>query len=381
MLHLHCNELEIFFAHAEGCDHIHTHYSKSDGESNHSDNSWSYVIFPRLLIGVIILFSAEVLSGASLQVGLWHPWTWLVTYWLYFAHFFFFTTLAIKTGKTSLWALYLWGVLFGLYESWITKVIWYGYSGDGIFAIGSIGPYGYSEISMVFIFHPIMSFIFPLAVSCVIYPQLRRWFPDLAWFTQRSKGAYMFQVYLVFTFATIIGMNSGGPFNLTLNLVVIFVILRVLTWLALSGVSNNYKSSILVFGNRGFLGLCFYLVLLYGVSYVYLRPEGLPSIQIQLLTFVFYALVIAGLWLHRSRQPQLSITMEVEERELRSIKISYALVLGLGFFFSFFYNAPELFTLIIVSFIIWTPLGLLLTTFALIKGVWERFFGVRTRYN
>ena len=76
------------------------HYLKPEKESNRSDSSWSHVIFPRLLIGVIVLICAEVFSGASLQVGLWHPWTWLVTYWLYFAHFFFFTTLAVHTGKT-----------------------------------------------------------------------------------------------------------------------------------------------------------------------------------------------------------------------------------------------------------------------------------------
>jgi hypothetical protein len=318
-----------------------------------------------------------VFSGASLQVGLWHPWTWLVTYWLYFAHFFFFTTLAIRTGKTSLWALYLWGVLFGLYESWITKVIWNGYRGDGIFAMGSIGPYGYSEISMVFIFHPVMSFIIPLAVSCVIYPQLRRLFPDLAWFTQRSKGAQAFQVYLVFTFATIIAMNSGGPFNLVLNLVIIFVLIRVLASLALSGSSSSYGSSIVVFGHRGFVGLCIYLVLLYGVSYFYLRPEGLPSVPVQFSTFFFYALVIGGLWLHRARQHQLSTTVEVEQRELKSVKILFTLILGIGFFFSFFFKAPELFTLLMVSFLIWTPLGLFLTAVAILKGVWERSSGDR----
>lgn len=70
----------------------------------------------------------------------------MVTYCLYFAHFFFFTTLAVRTGKTSLSSLYLWGVLFGLYGASITKVIWYGYSGDGKMVLGSIGPYGFSEI-------------------------------------------------------------------------------------------------------------------------------------------------------------------------------------------------------------------------------------------
>jgi hypothetical protein len=177
------------------------HFLNPEEGSNRTENQLSGNIFPRLFIGLIVFTCAEVFSGASLQVGLWHPWTWIVTYWLYLAHFFFLISLAIRTGKTSIWALYLWGVIFGLYESWITKVIWYGYSGDGNFAIGNIGPYGYSEISMVFIFHPVMSFIVPLAVSCVIYPQLRRCFPDLAWLTGRSKGARAVQIYLVVNLA------------------------------------------------------------------------------------------------------------------------------------------------------------------------------------
>ena len=38
------------------------------------------------------------LFGRSLGIGLWHPWTLVVTYWPYFAHFFF-TTLAIRTWQ------------------------------------------------------------------------------------------------------------------------------------------------------------------------------------------------------------------------------------------------------------------------------------------
>ena len=74
------------------------------------------VVFARLLVGLIVFICAEVFSGASLGMGLWHPWTLLLTYWLYFAHFFLLTTLAIRTGRTSLSSLYLWGVLFGLYD-------------------------------------------------------------------------------------------------------------------------------------------------------------------------------------------------------------------------------------------------------------------------
>ena len=79
------------------------------------------MVFARILVGLIVLICAGVFSGASLRMGLWHPWTLLLTYWLYFAHFIFLTTLAVRTGRTSLSSLYLWGVLYGLYESWITR--------------------------------------------------------------------------------------------------------------------------------------------------------------------------------------------------------------------------------------------------------------------
>jgi hypothetical protein len=257
------------------------------------------VVFARLLVGLIVFICAEVFSGASLGMGLWHPWTLLLTYWLYFAHFFLLTTLAVRTGRTSLSSLYLWGVLFGLYESWITKVIWSGYNGDGKFAMGHIGPYGFSEISMVFIYHPVASFILPLAVACLLCPPLRRLFPDLAWFTRKTWGARIVQVYLVFSFAPTMAMNSGGTRNLALNLLFAIILLLALLRLARPALSSSDGRPIVAFGRRGFAGLCVYLALLYAVGYVALRPEGRPSVGVQLFTFVFYGLAIAGLWLHR----------------------------------------------------------------------------------
>ena len=346
-----------------------TPQSKPALEDGPSGTSRSGVVFPRLLIGLVILICAEVFSGASIQVGLWNPWTWVVTYWLYFAHFFFFTTLAVRTGRTSLWSLYLWGVLFGLYESWITKVIWHGYGGDGKFAMGSIGPYGYSEISMVFIFHPVASFLLPLAVACLLCPPLRRLFPDLAWFTARSKAARVVQVYLVLSLATVLAMNSGGPLNLAGNLAFVLILLLVLSRLARSGLSSSDGRRIVVFGRWGFAGLCMYLILLYGVTYPLLRPDGLPSAPVQLLTFVFYALAIAGLRLHRRREPLPGTAVEVEGRELRLVKILFGLLLALALVLSIFTGSPVLFLPVVLTLIAWPPLGFLLTAVALVKGV------------
>jgi len=368
--------------------------SEPDGVS--PDQRTSGVVAARLLIGLIVLVCAEVFSGASLGMGIWNPFVWTMTYWLYFAHFFFFTTLAVRTGRTSFWSLYLWGVLFGLYESWITKVIWYGYGGDGKLALGHFGPYGFAELSMAFIFHPVMSFLLPLAVACLLCPPLRRLFPDLAWFTGKSLGARLVQVYLVFSLAPIVGMNSGGPNNsiaraaaffasrfpilginsggpvsLALNVALIIGLLWSFSRLARPALADSSGRSIVVFGRRGFVGLCLYLALLYGLTYFKLRPEGLPSVRVQLLTLAIYALVILGLRLHNPREPLHLKVVDVEPRELRLAMGVFAWVIGLGFVFSFVARHPLIFVPFILNSVVWTFLGFLLTGFALWQGFSE----------
>jgi hypothetical protein len=323
------------------------------------------------LIGWIILICAEVFSGASLGTGLWHPFTLIVTYWLYFAHFFFFTTLATRTGRTSLPSLYLWGVLFGLYESWITKVIWSGYGGDGKLAMGRIGPYGFSEISMVFIYHPVASFILPLAVACILCPPLRRLFPDLAWFTSQGKWARMAGIYMMVSFGIVMGMNSGGPVNLAKNVAVMLAVLLTLSWLARPGLAAPDGRPIVAFGRWGFYGLCLYLALLYRVMYVKLRPDALPSVRVQLLTFVFYAVAIAGLWRHRRREPLPEKAIAVDAGERKTVITWFALVFVLGFLVSLLPRGPMVWVPFLLIVAVWPVAGFILTGIALWAGTRE----------
>ena len=324
--------------------------------------------WPRLLIGLTVLISAEVFSGASLKNGLWHPWTLLVTFWLYFAHFFFFTTLAVRTGRTSFWSLFLWGVLFGLYESWITKVIWHGYEGDGKFVLGSLGPFGFSEISMVVLFHPIMSFVLPLVVACAWFPSLKPSFPDLDWFTSSRKLARITRAFLMINFGLIVAMNSGGPLNLLLNLAFAVAIFIVFWRLSVRSFSLPDARAIVVFGRRGFAALSLYLLVLYGLAYFYLRPDGLPSIPIQLLTAAFYGIPIAGLWLQRRRTAATVPERADGGSELKVILRVAVGVLSLGLVLSLFRHSPAVFLPVVAGFVIWTPLGLALVVIALVKG-------------
>ena len=326
------------------------------------------MVLPRLFIGMVVLICTEVFSGASVAVGLWHPWTWVVTYWLYFAHFFLFTTLAVRTRRTGIWSLYLWGVLFGLYESWITKVIWHGYSGDGEFVMGSLGPYGLSELSMVFIFHPVAAFILPLAVSCALCPPLRRLFPDLAWLASRTRGARAVRVYLIASFAVVLGMNSGGPVHLVANLLFALVVLGIVARLARPRLAHWGGEDIVVIRGWRFIALCAYLAALYGLTYVYLRPDGLPSIPVQLWTFAAYAILIAGLRRHRPQAPLPSSAPAAVTGERRTIMVGFFTILGLALLLSPLAGRPAIFLPVALNFAVWTPLGFALTGWALVHG-------------
>ena len=326
---------------------------------------------PRLLIGLIVLICAEVFSGASIQVGIWSPWTWLMTYWLYFAHFFVLCTLAARTGRTSLGALYLWGVIFGLYESWITKVIWFGYGGDGKLALGSIGPYGYSEISMVLLFHPVASFLLPLAVACVLSPPLRAWFPDVAWLTGRGVAARAAQVYMVLSFSLTMAVNSGGPMHLAENLILVVALLSIFLWRARPGLAAVAAPGLVVMGRVG-------LVIASSLSGRTLRADVSlhPSRRA-----AFRAGATDDVCVLRGRgrwAVGVSTTVAAgtgaggDRRRAPSPRGGLTAIFTLGFAASFVAGAPALMLPIVVNFAIWTPLGLVLTSLALTGPIFSR---------
>ncbi len=114
-----------------------------------------------LLLGVISVVTAEV-SVASAPLAFVNPIEAVFLVVFYGSHLLVFAWLAFRRGWPALPTLWFAGVLFGLYEFYITKVLWVPPWGD-VITIGYIDIV--SLIVLAFFWHPFMAFILPLAAA------------------------------------------------------------------------------------------------------------------------------------------------------------------------------------------------------------------------
>ena len=109
------------------------------------------------------VYFAEVISG-SFKYPLYDFWGYLGVIPIYGLHtivLLFIIKQSTKDKAISLSVLYFAGVLFGLYEAYLTKVLWTGLSSDA-FIFLNIAVFDF--IVLVFFWHPIFSFIIPVIV-------------------------------------------------------------------------------------------------------------------------------------------------------------------------------------------------------------------------
>jgi len=238
----------------------------------------------------------EVIIGSSLGwVG--NPFSYLVTIPLYALHFLLLVQVAIRSGRTSWSALYLLGFVFGLYEAWITKVVWAGYPGSGGFALGGFGPhFGIHEtLGLVLFYHPVMSFLAPLAVMTRLFPAWAAVFPGPDWLFGVGRWAALRRWSLVALIAALAGLQ---PVATTL---VIGTWLPFLAGLligypvvaALAGRAARHGREVTGpdLGRTGIVLAAVALAALYLAGYRGILPERLPPPWVQGLTALAYPLL------------------------------------------------------------------------------------------
>jgi hypothetical protein len=316
-------------------------------------------LFCFLLIGCLSMLYAELFSGAS-QIWFFNPWSLFVTFPLYLFHVLFFLNLAFRTQKTSPVHLYLWGTLFGMYESWITQVLWIGYSADGPM-IGTFLGIGIGEFpALVFFWHPILSFVLPILIFQVLVlsvpsgtPAGKRVFPSNVPFLVRTKSNMRYLWILYIIGSIFMGVNYQG------NVVTVLIALGgtyALIYLLYRGCSR-FKFSVysLYIGNRGMKIVTFYMVILYTVMFVILGyyngriPGLLPIVTTVILYGVFIWVIKTATPVTESvNVPDSLVTNCVTLSDYRNL-VAANIILASGFCF-IYYVLPSLITTLFVGF-------------------------------
>ncbi|HTY89840.1 MAG TPA: hypothetical protein VMC84_01560 [Methanocella sp.] len=249
-----------------------------------------------LLAGALSMFFAEVCSGSSV---LWFltPWAWIVTFWLYLAHTVFFINLALYFRRTSLTALYLWGVLFGLYESWITKVAWAGYAGQAP-GIGTFLGFAIPEFPIItFFWHPVFSFILPMLAFQALSGRV---LPGHLQVLIKSRRNWILSALVVILGSAILAFNSKS--NLVATVVTAlgsFALIGALYLIASKRYGKQFSIESLRLGKAGMTLLLIYLAALYILTFIFILPERTAPPLTILLTLGVYAAIILLLYLKK----------------------------------------------------------------------------------
>ncbi|MHA1857543.1 MAG: hypothetical protein ACTSWX_10935 [Promethearchaeota archaeon] len=284
-----------------------------------------------LLVGALSMFFAEVMAGSS---NLWFldPFGILSTYVLYLGHVLLYLNLAIRFKRTSLVQLYLWGMLFGLYEGPITQVLWSGYMDSTGPPIVLLGVASFEFIVLVFFWHPIMSFIIPVLVyEAIVVGAADKdvspsEFQDLILpghldilIKLKSKKLWIFLIMGILAVDQIhaSGFDVLVGFGAFVGSMVLIFILWKLALHRRTRINKPLSIKNLKFGSKGFLWLIiFMLVYVYvGISLLItsILPGRWPSNPIAYITLIVFAGII--LLVLRSSPAQESIGSHLEEKK------------------------------------------------------------------
>lgn len=312
---------------------------KKPNSSLHSSSSTSFSILVCLLIGSLSIFFAEVLSG-SLLLWFIDPWGMVVVFPLYMMHLLFLFNLALRTKRASIPQLYLWGIIFALYESWITKVLWYGYPGEeaqfGLFLGIAFGEF----IVLVFFFHPIYAFILPIMVYELLVMAANsenaegKILTNHLKYLEKNKKAYASLILILIFSGSFIAISSGYNFLIVILALLGSLFIIYMLYLLVKKKSQKQRNELSIhslrIGKKGFTIVAIYLIGLYIVMFFILAPSLLPKSPLPYLIIIAsYIITLAMLYLTKpiDISGKKHIDTSQDRFTLKDVKIFFIILL------------------------------------------------------
>lgn len=269
-----------------------------------------------LVLSCISFFFAEIVSGSSM-IRSFDPgsmlstvlWSLFITIPLYGLHTLVLAWIVYRFGKPRLYTLFLAGAIFGLYEAYITKVIWVGWGSETIWYLGGVAMV--ETAVLVLFWHPFMAFIVPLFVSESTLTGSREILSGLPgpisrWFsTPRRMHA------AIIAFALLCGINIGAqapsPLHAIFACVSTGLIFMALVLIYRHLGLQRYDIRQLLPTKKEFAVLLGLLLLMYVILGLGIRPETLGNLLPQVIVWLLYAFFAVLIWLSLKRSARLDL--------------------------------------------------------------------------
>lgn len=257
-------------------------------------------LFFWLILAAFSTFFAEVLSGADM-FPFFHGWGLLVVVPLYGLHILVLGHLVFQAPRVRFSSLIFAGMLFGLYEAYLTKVLWAPPWGEVVIAAG-IAPV--ETLVLVFWWHTWFAFLIPLLAAESILTAGREVQASLPGvFGRLFNSRWGWTAVLIFggVFQSVnspsVGRSLLSGLSTTAVLAGLVLLFRRLTR------GKPYSLRDLLPDRRQFRILLIPSALMYLSLTLILRPEAIPGLTGQLVIWMLYA--VTGLLLLLSQRKAL----------------------------------------------------------------------------
>ena len=274
---------------------------------------WKHKALFWMILAAFSTFFAEVFSGADM-FPFFHAWGLLVVVPLYGLHILVLAHLVYRAPQPRFPSLIFAGMLFGLYEAYLTKVLWNPPWGEALI-IGGVAPI--ETLVLVLWWHAWFSFIIPLLIAEKLLTRSRVLGRSLPAAVGRLLNSRWGLVGLVAFGGVFQSVNSPSVDQSLLSGLSTTAVLigLVLVWRRVTR-DRTYTMHELLPDKKEFRLLLIPTALLYLIMGVVMRPEAVPGLVGQGLIWLLYALSFFLLWqsLKPGSKPQNGPRTPVSEK-------------------------------------------------------------------
>jgi hypothetical protein len=242
-----------------------------------------------IILAAFSTFFAEVFSGSDM-FPFFNAWGILVVVPLYGLHIILLASLVYRADSPRFSSLVFAGMIFGLYEAYLTKVLWAPPWGDPMIIAG-VAPI--ETLVLVFWWHAWFSFIIPLLVTEKLLTgstSLGRSLPGKLGIFFNSWGGLASVMAFGGLFQTINSPSVGESLLSGISTTAVLIGL-VLLWKRITK-DKEYSMVELLPNRKQFKWLLVPTALMYLVMAILIRPEANPDLIGHLIIWLLYGLII-----------------------------------------------------------------------------------------